>query len=160
MLNITKTALQNKFFHEQLNFFWSGLWLLKLENHLRSQVAYEVPSKCKSCLKVLKKLHAYLWVTETFFTHNLNTVYHIMKLFVDEFIRKAKFFCIYCINEDVWIKNLSFIWLLLSGSINRSHCNASLFWERKNTQNVGYYFKASLLLSKLFIFLPNWGLEH
>ena len=27
------------FLYKQLNFFWSGLWLLKLKNHLRSQVA-------------------------------------------------------------------------------------------------------------------------
>ena len=41
-------------------FFPSGLWFLKLENHLRSQVASEVANKLKGYLKVLKRNHAYL----------------------------------------------------------------------------------------------------
>ena len=107
----------------------------------------------------------------TFFTHNLNTVYHIMKLFVDEFIRKAKLFCIYCINEDVWIKNLPFIWLLFSGSTNRRHCNTSLFWEGKKytkcwllfqglpvAKQVVYFFtklRPGALASTLFTYKKN-----
>ena len=53
---------------------------------------------------------------ESVFTHSLNTD-HIMTLFADKFIRQAKLFCIYCIDEDVG-------WLPISGSINRNHCIA------------------------------------
>ena len=47
------------FFYKQLN-FWSGIWLLKLENNLRSQVAKDVAKKLKGYLKILKRNHAYL----------------------------------------------------------------------------------------------------
>ena len=41
-----------------IHFFWSGFWLLKLENYLTSQVAKEVPNKLKSFLRLLKINHA------------------------------------------------------------------------------------------------------
>ena len=48
------------------------------------------------------KYHAYLWVTESYFTHNLN-IYHIMTPFVYELIGDPKPFSNNCINEDVGI---------------------------------------------------------
>ena len=47
--------------------------------------------------------------------------------------------------------------LVLWTEVIALHYNTSfpLFWERKNIQNVGYWFKASWLLSKLPNFLPK-----
>ena len=57
-------------------FFRSGFWLRKLENPLSSQIANEAANKFKCYWKVLKRNHANLWMTESFFIHNLHISYH------------------------------------------------------------------------------------
>ena len=63
--------------YKQLIFFGQALCLLKLGNHLRSQVAQEVANKLKGYEKAMKKNHAKLRVTESFFTQNLNMPRHV-----------------------------------------------------------------------------------
>ena len=79
-------------FYKQLNFSGQA----KLEKLLWSPTTYEVANKLQGYSNVLKRNHAFLWVTESFFTHNLNISY--MTLFVCKYIKQAKIFCIYYIN--------------------------------------------------------------
>ena len=112
------------FCYKQLNFFWSGLWLLTLENHPRSKVAYEVANKLRGYSKVLKRSHAYLWVTENLFTqseYSISLSWHLSFCCVFVFILLMKAFEYR--NHFCFVLIL-FFWLLFSDSINRSHCNA------------------------------------
>ena len=77
---------------------------------------------------------------ESVFTHSLNTD-HIMTLFANKFIRQAKLFCIYCIDEDVG-------WLPISGSINRNHC---IVLQHKSLLGGEKYSKCWLIIQGLTV---------
>ena len=115
--------------------------MLKLEKNLRSEVGKEVANKLKCYQKVLKRNQVCLWVTESFFTHNLNI--SIITL-VYKLIRQAKLFCNYCFVLYCIVFNL-FVYLLPN----------PLFWEGKNIKSFDCWFKASRLLSKLLTFSPK-----
>ena len=86
----------------------------------------------------MKKNYPYLKVTESFFTHNLNTVYQIMTLFVYKIIRQAKLSCIYSISEDVGLYKPFFYYYfpLVSTKVIALHYNTTFLREGKNIQIV------------------------
>ena len=70
--NLNKKLLQMHIFYKQINFFGQA----KLEKLLWSPTTYEVANKLQGYSNVLKRNHTFLWVTESFFTHNLNISYY------------------------------------------------------------------------------------
>ena len=103
-------------------------WSFKSENHIEI---------FKKSGRVFQKNFPTL---ESVFTHSLNTD-HVMTLFADKFIRQAKLFCIYCIDEDVG-------WLPISGSINRNHCIAL---QHKSLLGGEKYSKCWLIIQGLTV---------
>ena len=92
--------------------FWSGLCLLRLENHLRSQVAQEVANKLTlSCQRPLSYRNQSIDLPSKSINWNLydnglrhESVKRLQKSSEEKsylFMNDTKLFCIYCINEDV-----------------------------------------------------------